>query len=294
MSISGNRAKLAKHLDKQEQRYSDSAITVPGLDDHNVRIGTNNYVQGGYPASYFEQNEHEKDMRLKQEYVQYLHNHNIPTKYTVEKADIDVMKQKSEEAELMQLDAFVQQLYNMNDPKDVKIMKELWPAYFERREKEIDKQIELQKRFAKIRMFGVQNTDDLLLLYGVSTGEVKMEPFAPWTGLRKNDPADQLSRFKRGYFSVHRMFVNGRGFSDATKHGQWRDAFNPLVDDSGVFQNDRSLINPTIANQIPRSDYPYTREPSNFGGLKASWLQNVENPTAARGQRIFTPLAYVR
>lgn len=292
MSVSGSAKKLQSRLVAQDERFGDRAIFAPGLASTTLKVGDEDVTGGaGYPARYYNPIEAEKDIRMKQEYVYRLNSSGVPTKYLVTDKDLDVIKQKSAETDLLQLDSFIQQIYNLNDPTHVKHIKELWPGYFERREQEIDRQLELQKQIAKIRMFGIQNQDDLLLLYGVSTGEIKLEPMAPWTGFRTTE--SDKKRFERGFFNLHRLFVGASEIKEDSRYGgQFRSKpFAPMVD-GGAFDATKPLFD--VSKLYGDKDYylPLHRRqytPSENGGHPMDWYGFHRVPLGGVGKRSTTP-----
>ena len=184
--------KLKQTQDNLENTFSDQAFRLR---------------DGGYPARYFAEDEDEKDLRALQAYARELNLANVPAYYMIDKKDINIVKKKSAARTLAQYDSFIETLFNLNDPKDVRLIKEITPDYFTRREDELNRKLELQKKVNKIMLFGVQSKDDVDLLFAMHSGDITLSPNASWY-LPDLAVANEIAKYTRGFYNVHRLWDN--------------------------------------------------------------------------------------
>lgn len=196
-------AKLARKQDELENKFRNTAFRTS---------------RETYPARYFEEQEKEKDLRLLLDYAAQLRANNIPAYYLLDKKDTGIFKKKRDQEELAAFDAYIERRFNLNDPKDVRLVKEWAPEYFQRREDEMNRSLELQKHMNKIALFGVQSREDLELLFALDSGLISPSPSASWV-LPAFNIQDEANAIERGIFSQHRgitMRSIGAPAADAT------------------------------------------------------------------------------
>ena len=186
-----------------------------------------------YPARYFEDSEKEKNLRLFQEYAAELQTSGIPAYYNIDKSDVKLIKKKANEEELSAFDAYIETYFNFNDPKDVRLVKEMVPEYFTRREEEMNRSLELQKKMNKIALFGCQSREDLELLFALDAQLIRPSQHASWV-LPAFNLDDNRAKYNRGYYSLHRITTDSRRVNDTVFNRYAGPAFNRADGSSGM------------------------------------------------------------
>ena len=90
----------------------------------------------------------------------------------LEKDDIDYIYEKGQEQEMFQFDAWYAALFDHSDPAQLELSRRINPSWFERRMKAVDKSLEMQRKIAKIKLFGIQDKEDVMTTYAISTGRI--------------------------------------------------------------------------------------------------------------------------
>jgi hypothetical protein len=160
------------------------------------------------PAQYFDHNNGARKVAVAQKYAQDLvqefagnaQNHVHPSvSYSPTKEEIDLVLQRENELQVAAFEKFIRDRFNVNDPHDARIIRELWPTYFEKRLKEVDNHLEIQRRIARIKLMGVLTTEDLMFLYAIASQKIKI-PTTPAFNLA----ADAEQRLQRGMLNPRR------------------------------------------------------------------------------------------
>jgi len=188
---------IDEKLDSHGKKYKDTAFPVQ--DDQ-------------FRAKYYAAKDDEKRMHIAQDWVASLNSKENATKdsdkrklnaqYIPTERDIDVILRKNAEKELVSLERFISEHYNLNDPNDVKTVKELWPGYFEKRLEYIEDQLEVQRKIARIKLMGIQTQEDLVFAYAIHAGLIDM----PTSVAFDTTGAVTDAKFNRGFFNVKRWY----------------------------------------------------------------------------------------
>jgi hypothetical protein len=62
----------------------------------------------------------------------------------------------------------------LNDPNELAIVRKLYPEYFEKRRKLIEKKLDIERRIAMIKLFGIRSQEDLLFVYALYNGQIEI------------------------------------------------------------------------------------------------------------------------
>lgn len=114
----------------------------------------------------------------------------------------DIKRQKQQ----VSFESWLSSYFDVQDPPTAKIISEIYPEYWTKREATIRQQAELQTDLALIRLRGPTTKKDLLTLYALSTGAVDIprgsifEP-SKWSHDNKD--------FSRGMFNPRRYYPAG-------------------------------------------------------------------------------------
>jgi len=155
-----------------------------------------------FPVVPIAPNEYDTAIEIKSQVARQQNNWMVPL------SDLDVrwLLQKRDQMEKAEFDAWIGQKFDMTDPAQVALFKNIAPEYFERRKEVIESQVELQKRVALLKLTGITSMDDLQLAWAVETGRLKPVPVsvaAPgtWRAEVEPDQDAQDERYTSGLFS---------------------------------------------------------------------------------------------
>lgn len=138
--------------------------------------------------------------------------------------DLEHLERKRQALQYEDMYRFLDNYFDTKDPAIANWVAGMMPEYFDRREAVIDQQAELQKRVAKLRLRGPQDRQDLITIYLMNSGALKL-PKGPlhmpdqWHDGGENAFKDG---FKQGLFNPKRLFA-GRLALQSQRH----DAISP-------------------------------------------------------------------
>lgn len=119
-------------------------------------------------------------------------------------------ERKRQKAELANFDAWVGKNFHKNDPMARKFLQETYPEYYEAREKLAVERAKFALRVFLLKLRGPKNQKDLILLWGLQTGRVRLDDGWDRIGYvhEKKDPAamqaDEQNRFMKGLYGPHK------------------------------------------------------------------------------------------
>jgi hypothetical protein len=122
-------------------------------------------------------------------------------------------KQKGLEAH--KFDKFFWDAYepNTKDPAKQRVLREIYPAFWDRRLKKMEEIAKVQLQVARIKMLGPQSEEDLQLLYAIHSGLIEI-PESPLHKLDDQTPLKDRQNFSRGMFNPIKHII-------ADKRGAW-------------------------------------------------------------------------
>lgn len=188
---------------KKNQRYHREYIKKKEeLTDNALRVGR----EGGreeFPAEYVPA-EYEKDTKwqLKQDLLA----DDTKFKATVPfgEKDMKYILDKRKAQERLDFDNWFSNLFDTTDPNKARLAQEIYPDFYNARESFIDRQAELQKRLAKIKLRGPKDLGDLQLIYMMQRGEVDLRNVPLWR-LNEESTTKGGDLYVRGLFSPYRF-----------------------------------------------------------------------------------------
>lgn len=166
-----------------------------------------------FPYQPYEEQEAEKTLRLKQALIaarssEHINANrpNVIVQDVIDEKEMNIWIQKSEESQLLDFDAFIETTYlGKNDLYNQKLIRELYPEYYERRLKLIDQHTAIQRELAHMKLYGgPRSKEDLRLLYLLSTGQISVPTQVAFDTTREADQKIYL----RGYFSAKYLFAD--------------------------------------------------------------------------------------
>jgi hypothetical protein len=190
------------------------------------------------PAQYFDHNNSARKIAVAQKYAKDLvqkfkgDNPGDPhpsVSYSPTKEEIDLVLQRENEIQVAAFEKFIRDRFNVNDPHDARIIRELWPTYFEKRMREVDNHLEIQRRIARIKLMGVLTTEDLMFLYALASQKIQI-PTTPAFSLGQ----DAEAQLNRGILNPRRKVGLPTAASLWHKHDGTTNRLGELLGDTGL------------------------------------------------------------
>lgn len=143
-------------------------------------------------------------LRLKQEYIsqQGAGGVNLGEAH-LNDSDLKVIEDIEKQKQTNSFESFVASYYDMNDPATAKLVEEMMPEYYEKRQESIEHMAELQKQLALIDLRGPKSKQDLMVLYLVNTGAI---PLPKGTLFEPREWSKTNEDFTRGILNPRRYF----------------------------------------------------------------------------------------
>lgn len=91
-------------------------------------------------------------------------------------ADFRLIEQKRKLEEEAQYDKWLGENFHKGDVAARKWLQDTVPEYYEVREREIDERADFAATVAKLKLRGPRNTKEMILLYGLMEGKIKLDP----------------------------------------------------------------------------------------------------------------------
>ena len=157
--------------------------------------------QNEFPVVPFAPDEYDTEANLKRERIAAGHAKWV-LPYT--EADMAYEKRKRDAAEEAMFDQWVARKYDLDDPAQFHLLQKIDPEYTRRREELVDFKCDLIKKYAKTRLLGAQNKEDLRLEFLVETGQLDMPKGPIWDPVQEAKQAgtvDSIEEDGRGLLS---------------------------------------------------------------------------------------------
>ena len=158
------RHNVSDKMDNFQQKWGDMAEALPG--------------QGGgetfnhFPATYMSYDPEEERIKVKQEIHDASKGEGGIGNVDFEERDMRFFERKMKEFDERTFEHWFSNTLDFTNPHDLAFANQLVPEFFDRREEEIDNNIELVRRLAKINLRGLQTKEDMMLAYALYTGKV--------------------------------------------------------------------------------------------------------------------------
>lgn len=195
--------RLQSRYRELQERY-DTGETIQTADKQTI---------GQFPAQYVAPDPRDDLFKMKAKIAK---GTNRRWDVSDEEASYVLDKQKGLEAH--KFDKFFWEAYkpDTKDPAKQRVLREIYPAFWDRRLKKMEEIAKVQLSVARIKMLGPQSEEDLQLLYAINTGLIDI----PSSALHKLDDqtaAEDAKNFKRGMFNPIKHEV-------AKREGLWPNA----------------------------------------------------------------------
>lgn len=166
MGAGGKGVKVAKQID------SIADARVPGVDG----IGATG--QEAYPSQYLEA---DRDMDRKMAIRKEL----AADEFTVAAGDreVDYLKKKEDQVARMDFESWLADRHLAQaDPAMQRLIHSAYPEYWQGRMQQLERDLDLTREVAKIKMVGPQSREDFFLQYAMETNQIKLPRAALWSG----------------------------------------------------------------------------------------------------------------
>lgn len=135
-----------------------------------------------------------------------------------EEADFDWIERKRMAEEEANFQAWFAANYDRQAPHIKKMAHQLFPDFYNQRMKMLDKNIQMQRRVAQLKLNGIQSKEDLYLQYAIESGIIPAEPLEYILHPERVDMNTELelrqAQFVRGLLNprvYNRRAANGYG-----------------------------------------------------------------------------------
>ena len=113
--------------------------------------------------------------------------------------DVDAFEKIRQEKLQVEFDDWVTHAINLSDPGEARWLQQMYPQFWERREKFLDDQINVEARAAKIRLRGIKSVEDMKFLFAVSKGYIKLPQTTAFSAT-PGHVAGGAATYQRGFF----------------------------------------------------------------------------------------------
>lgn len=203
-------AEEAAELDNVLQEAHDFSIPGTITEQDNVYGGDGIPKQNRFPVKLTQRDPYDSKASIKKSLV---NNQGVVPGMgyaTLTEADLEHLERKRQALQYEDMYRFIDNYFDTKDPAIAKLVAGMMPEYFQRREALIDQQAELQKRVAKLRLRGPQDREDLMTIYAMNSGALKL-PVGPLFNPDQWYPtgaAAYANGFKEGLFNPKRLFAS--------------------------------------------------------------------------------------
>ncbi len=135
--------------------------------------------------------------------------------------------EKQQASEQANFDSWFGKQFHKNDVASRQFAQQIYPGYYEDRERKMTERAKLALRINLIKLRGPQNEEDLITLYGLQSGKIRLEEGWDRIGVSYDKVSDQTGptaeeRFSRGLLSVRKFL------SQAERTGNLGTGENPF------------------------------------------------------------------
>lgn len=170
--------------------------------------------------------------------------------------DIDWYAKKEDVRRRIAFDGYFARLFDTKDINKLRLAQQIHPEYYAMREREIDRQAQIQKKIAMIKLRGPVDLDDLMFIYALQNGGITLRP-VPLYNLDKPPTTEETaSQYKKGMFNPSRWIKPGE------------EGMVPKFMGRGLLGNDGKVASTASAN-----GYGLTPD-SMFPGPSQDWELN--------------------
>lgn len=202
----------SKRIRKEHEEFTDRGVL---LKQDNIAPGNphpGDAYKANFPAQYFNKDKMEDKWQAWQAAIGTFtaddYDPANPNKLfkrpEMPKEFVSLLERKRQQEELLAIEQWLFKTFDLSDPLVVRYVNELYPDYLQRRQEQLEKDIDIMKRLAMIRLQGgPRSKDDLLLKYMVDNGIVKVDElrYTIWEPEANANKITMDAYIKRGIFN---------------------------------------------------------------------------------------------
>lgn len=186
-------------IDEQAAYEDASRIAHVGAYQRGMTVGEDitpagsrsntKYVDPG--AQYTVPTLQKEKMAFKEQLIKSDSTSNSAARWMRGQEDVDHRYAMWQNQQVHDMDRFAASFVDLRDPGNAQWMANIYPAFMERRMKEINRKAEMRAGLEKLKSFGVNSEDDFRLLYNIGAGRI--------AAATSTEP---LSGYKPGFFAA--------------------------------------------------------------------------------------------
>lgn len=215
-----------------------------GLTTHAAPEAEGPVTAGSFPRKGLEARDPRDE--LMQEKMQFIAGKNGMSPFgqvVASDADFRWAQKKRETEALANFDAWAGLNFHSNDPALRKWHQEINPSYYEERERVMVERAKMALRIKLLKLRGPKTEEDLITIWGLQTGRIKLDKDWDRVGAYEMTPAEHN---KAGQLSSQQRFANGlfnfrRYLTSTERRVGGDDPSNPFKTENGEmdgYQND--------------------------------------------------------
>lgn len=195
--------KIVKKLNGYATKYGNDATRVPDASNPAAVTGAS-----AFPTRLYNHDNRDDYEQIKTSLVMANGSGTPFGQAMLQDSDIAWLKSKRDAMQRADFEVWLTKMFDLTNPAHVQILERVYPEYFSRRLAKLEEDAELQLRLAKIRLHGGAAVDkeDLMLIYGIQSGQVKVPTQALWKPEIAGSPYANPN-FTRGIFSPFKLQV---------------------------------------------------------------------------------------
>lgn len=195
-----------------------SEMLEGGMTTHAPQGAGGPVPTGSFPRKGFEARDPRDE--LMSEKMQFINGNRGMSPFglvTASDADFKWLQKKRETEAAANFDAWAGQNFHSDDPALRKWHQEINPSYYEERERLMVERAKMALRIKLLKLRGPKTEEDLITIWGLQTGRIKLDENWDRIGPYEATPADhnqpkQIQRFQNGLFNPRRyLSLNERG-----------------------------------------------------------------------------------
>ncbi len=156
--------------------YMWGSIAKGGTKEETLRLNSNLYPYRPLPSDKFD-----SEWAIRQDLAQPnsgMISESRPMPWT--EKEINYLKKKRDAEEYASFQDWISHKFPMNDPANREILKRIVPSYFSTRAAVLNEQIDITAKYAKLRLTGPEDEDDLMFQYLVESGRIHLPQGPLW------------------------------------------------------------------------------------------------------------------
>lgn len=124
-------------------------------------------------------------------------------------SDFEWLQKKREAEAYANFQAWFAQNFDKMSPPQKEMAKKLFPKFYQERLRQLDRTVELQRKLAKLKLLGPEDSNDLILQYAAEAGFIESDPLHtilhPEEAAKQKDMERRRQRYARGLFNPRRV-----------------------------------------------------------------------------------------